>query len=113
MGYRAEIGAWVVRRLSRKPGVLKLPATNLDIFLVREFLTPAECAGLMKMIDTDRHPSGVLSDNPDPLYRTSETCNLNPHDPLVVQVEDKIAALMGIQREHGETMQGQRYAVGQ
>ncbi len=113
MVYRAEIGAWVVRRLSRTAGVTKLPATNLDIFLARDFLTPAECAALIKMIDADRHPSGILSDHPDPEYRTSESCNMNPHHKLVQGVEDKIHALMGIQRAHGETIQGQRYAPGQ
>ena len=93
--------------------VTKLPATNLDIFLARDFLTPRECSALIKMIDADRHPSGILSDNPDPGFRTSESCNMDAHHPLVRSVEDKLHALMGIQREHGETIQGQRYAPGQ
>lgn len=113
MVYRAEIGAWVVRRLSRMSDVTKLPATNLDIFLARDFLTAGECAALIKMIDADRYPSGILSDNPEPGYRTSESCNMDPHHPLIQSVEDKLDALIGIQRAHGETIQGQRYAPGQ
>jgi len=111
--YRAEIGAWVSKRLSHTAGAFKMPADGLDIFVVRDFLDASECAGLVKLIDADREPSGILSDHPDPDYRTSESCNLSPQDPLVASVEAKISRLMGIQPAHGETVQGQRYAVGQ
>jgi prolyl 4-hydroxylase len=113
MVYRVEIGGWVSRRLSRMPNVSKLPATGLDIFLARDVLTPADCAAMIKMIDADRHPSGILSDHPDPGFRTSETCNVDPRHPRVIAIEQKIHAVMGIQPEHGETIQGQRYAPGQ
>jgi prolyl 4-hydroxylase len=83
------------------------------MFTVREFLTPEECEGLIRMIDAGCKPSEVLGAMPDPESRTSETCNLDPYSPLVLQVERKITALMGIAPEHGETIQGQRYTVGQ
>jgi prolyl 4-hydroxylase len=111
--YRAEIGAWVSRRLQRKRGVLKLPNKDLDIFVARDFLTHKECAQLIARIDARRQPSGVLGDNGEPDYRTSESCNLNPADPIVIKVEQKITDLIGIPPEQGETIQGQRYAVGQ
>jgi prolyl 4-hydroxylase len=111
--YRAEIGAWVAKRLSHTTGAFKMPADGLDIFVVRDFLNGSECARLIELIDADREPSGILSDHPDPDYRTSESCNLSPYDPLVASVEAKISRLMGIQPAHGETVQGQRYAVGQ
>lgn len=113
MSYRAEIGAWVKRRLLHKPNVFQVPATDLDIFVARAFLDSAECKGLIELIDRNRRPSKVLADNPDPLYRTSESCDLDPRHPLVATIEDKITALMGIQPELGEAIQGQRYAVGQ
>jgi len=111
--YRASTSEIVAHRLLSKPDAFQVPAANLQIFVVREFLTEDECAGLIQRIDKDRIPSGVLGPSPDPDYRTSESCNLDPRDPLVQQIEQKITALMGINPAHGETIQGQRYAVGQ
>ena len=111
--YRIAIGSWVRDRLSRNPAALKIPSDNLDIFVVRDFLDADECARLIRLIDADRVPSQLLAAIEDPDFRTSESCNLNPHNPLVVQIEEKITALIGIPPAHGETIQGQRYIVGQ
>jgi len=111
--HRATISEVIAQGLLHHPHTFQVPAANLQIFVVRDFLTDAECEGLVERIDKDRIPSGVLGDNLDPDYRTSESCNLDPRDPLVQQVENKITALMGITPIHGETIQGQRYAVGQ
>jgi prolyl 4-hydroxylase len=111
--YRMAIGAAVRDRLLATPNVLKLPAEGLDLFVCRNFLTPAECGALISRIDADRRPSTVLADDPDPEFRTSETCNLNPKDPLSRQIETKITRLTGIDPAHGEPIQGQRYAPGQ
>jgi prolyl 4-hydroxylase len=111
--YRAAIGPWVKHRLQQTPGALKLPSSKFDIFVVRSFLTGQECKQLCARIDKQRQPSGVLGDYPDPDFRTSESCNLDPNEKLARSVEDKITALMGIDPSHGETIQGQRYAVGQ
>ena len=111
--YKVAIGAYVKNRLSRNSTVFKVPSNNLDIFVARSFLTPEECRGLIERIDGDRIPSQLLSPTADPNFRTSESCNLSLEDPLVQQIENKITQLLGIQPEHGETIQGQRYAVGQ
>jgi prolyl 4-hydroxylase len=111
--YRLDIGPKVRSRLLSRPDVFQVPSKMLDIFVVRNFLTQQECSGLIKLIDADRQPSGLLAADPDPTFRTSESCNLNPYDRLVQQVEVKITLLMGIDQRHGETIQGQRYAVGQ
>lgn len=112
--YRAEIGRFVSARLQRTPGALKLPHPKLDIFVVRDFLTAKECDELVARIDATRVPSGVLGQYPDdPDYRTSESCNMSPSEPIVRKVEDKITLLTGIDPAHGETIQGQRYGVGQ
>ena len=111
--YKAEIGRIVRDRLSNTPNVVKVPSPQLDLFVARNFLTQEECDKLIAIIDTNRQPSGVLGPDMDPEYRTSESCNVNPFDPFIKQIEDKIAALMPIDRSHGETIQGQRYAVGQ
>jgi prolyl 4-hydroxylase len=111
--YRAALGEYVRNRLSRMPNAFRLPVSQADLFVVRDFLSPEECEGVIARIDANRFPSGVLSDNPDYSYRTSESSNLDKIDPLIAAVEDKISKLMGIQPELGETVQGQRYAVGQ
>lgn len=113
MSYRAQIGAWVRDRLLHNPAALKIPSNDLDIFVVRDFLSAKECQGLIKLIDRDKIPSQILAPSDDPAYRTSESCNLDPRDRLVRIVESKIAQLMGIQPAHGESIQGQRYAPGQ
>ena len=65
------------------------------------------------MIDTGRRPSTVADDLGDAYFRTSETCELDPADPLVSKLAGKIAELTGIPADHGEPVQGQRYAPGQ
>ena len=111
--YRIAIGAWVSRRLDRHPAVSRIPAIGLDIFVARDFLDADECAGLIRLIDAQRVPSQLLVASADPEFRTSESCNMDPHHPLVKQVEDKINGLIGIDPVQAETIQGQRYAVGQ
>lgn len=111
--YRAALGQYVRNRLNHTPNAFRLPVREADLFVVRDFLAPDECEGLIRLIDAGRFPSGVLSDAPDPTYRTSESCNLDRYDPLVASVEERISDVMGIQPELGETVQGQRYAVGQ
>ena len=110
---RAAIGEKVRKRLLGAPKVAKIPKDRLEAFVVRDFLSEEECAGLIRLIDAGKIPSGLLAPSADPEFRTSESCNLNPADPLVGGVEERINALMGIDPINGETVQGQRYAVGQ
>ena len=111
--YRMQIGTYVRERVLRTPNAFKIPAQGLDIFVVREFLTPAECGEVVALIDKDRVPSGLLAPSADPEFRTSESCNLRLEDRANQMVEAKINRLTGIDPTHGETIQGQRYAVGQ
>ena len=100
-------------RLIAAPGVQRIPDRALDLFVVRDFLGPQDCATLCAMIDTGRRPSTVADDLGDAYFRTSETCELDPADPLVSKLAGKIAELTGIPADHGEPVQGQRYAPGQ
>jgi prolyl 4-hydroxylase len=110
---RAEIGREVFARLTADPRALQIPCSVLDIFVVRDFLTDAENRALMRLIDGDRIPSQLLAPSEDPEFRTSESCNLDPNHPIILQVEAKIAEFTGMDPALGETIQGQRYAVGQ
>lgn len=110
---RAEIGATVLARLSADPRAMRIPSSVLDIFVVRDFLTEAENRALIRMIDGERIPSQLLAPSEDPEFRTSESCNLDPDHPMILQVEAKISEFTGMDPALGETIQGQRYAVGQ
>lgn len=111
--YKVAIGAWVSARLARNALAFKIPSNDLDIFIVRDVLDEATCGKLIRLIDQDRIPSGLLSPTGDPEFRTSESCNLNPRNPVVEDVEARIHGVIGIDPMQGETIQGQRYAVGQ
>jgi prolyl 4-hydroxylase len=111
--YRMQLGAYVKGRLLRTPGVFQIPAQGLDVFVLRDFLRAKECDALCRLIDADRKPSGLLAADPDPEFRTSESCNLRPQDAVNLAVEQRVDKLLGIEHSHGETIQGQRYAVGQ
>jgi prolyl 4-hydroxylase len=45
--------------------------------------------------------------------RTSYSCNLSAHDPLIAEIDGRISSLLGIDRTQGEPLQGQRYQEGQ
>jgi prolyl 4-hydroxylase len=111
--YRVQIGQWVAHRLGQHPRAMKIPSATLDIFVVRDFLSAKECEAMVRLIDADRIPSQLLAPTEDPDFRTSESCNLDPTNPAVRQIEGKVIELMGIDPRQGETIQGQRYAVGQ
>lgn len=100
-------------RLRSHPGVKRVPSARLELFIKDRFLAPDLCAALIRLIDLDRRPSTVADFNGDPTFRTSETCDLDPEQPAVRELETLLAAFNGIDPAHGEPVQGQRYAVGQ
>jgi prolyl 4-hydroxylase len=110
---RSDAAALVREQIADFPGSVRLPARDLEIYVIRDFLTQAQCTELINLIDADRIPSPVVSDDPVPAYRTSETCYLYPVSAVVASVERSLDQLTGIDPVHGELLQGQRYAVGQ
>lgn len=109
----ARIGAEGRAKLDATPGVVPVPAQNVDMYAVKDFLSAEECAGLMRLIDADVKPSTRLSTHDDASFRTSRTCRLYAAEPLVAEVERRIVELIGIANDHSETIQGQRYEAGQ
>jgi prolyl 4-hydroxylase len=103
----------VAERLSGTPGVQKVPNPRLDLFVVRDFLPPEICDAIIERIDSQRRPSTIADDSGIENFRTSETCDLDPGDPVVADVDRRICALLGLDAPLGEPIQGQRYAVGQ
>jgi len=101
------------QRLSATPGIQRVPTPRLDLFILRDFLDPETCAAFCALIDAKRRPSTLADDQGIARFRTSETCDLDPRQPEVAQVQAKLSALTGIAVSLGEPLQGQRYAAGQ
>ncbi|WP_443970556.1 prolyl hydroxylase family protein [Sphingobium sp. CR28] len=96
-----------------QPGVQRFPSRDLQLFSKRQFLSAETCAGLIARIDAGRRPSTIADDLGYEAFRTSETCDLDAADPFVAEVDQRLCAFIGLPADHGEPMQGQRYAVGQ
>ncbi|QAY80422.1 2OG-Fe(II) oxygenase [Sphingosinicella sp. BN140058] len=84
-----------------------------EIFVAPGFIAPDACRAIVDLIDADRRPSTVADSNGDFLFRTSETCDLDPALPLVQTIRAGLFDLTGINPAHAEPLQGQRYAPGQ
>lgn len=98
---------------ARFPNIQRVPARDLELYLLRDFLDADECEALIARIDARRRPSTIADDFGEPGFRTSETCDLDRADPVVAAVDAKFSDLLDIPPALGETLQGQRYAVGQ
>ena len=83
-------------RLRARPRVQRVPTRELELFILRDFLDHATCAALIERIDANRRPSEISDDLGIANFRTSETCDLDWRDPLVGEVDGKIANLLGL-----------------
>ncbi|WP_260600507.1 prolyl hydroxylase family protein [Sphingomonas endolithica] len=103
----------LVAHLRAQAGVQRVPSPKLTLFLRKGFLEPDLCAAIVAQVEAQRRPSTLSDPNGDAAFRTSETCDLDPANPAVIEVDARIRAFTGLNPAHGEPMQGQRYAVGQ
>lgn len=110
---RVRFSRDVAARLDANPFVKRAPVELAQIYYFPNYFSEAECATLMRLIDANRRPSTLLASHDDPEFRTSESCDLDRWSPEVQPLDERIAQLLGIPPEHGETIQGQRYAPGQ
>ena len=110
---RARVGHDVAARLDANPALQRAPVDPAQVYYYPDFLDAATCARLVAMIDARRRPSTLLSDREDQGFRTSDSCDMDRYSPDVRPIDEGLAALLGIDPAHGETMQGQRYAPGQ
>ena len=113
---RAGVGARVGRKLDSTPGVWRLgssPQRPVQFYVRGHFLSTEECRQLCERIDAGSYPSPLYEKDKYEGVRTSFSCNLDSRDPLVAEVDARIAALLGVDPTWGEPLQGQRYQVGQ
>jgi prolyl 4-hydroxylase len=110
---RQAVAAQVAARLDANPAVTRAPIDGAQVYYHPEFLDAATCAMLVATIDRHRRPSTLLSDRNDQGFRTSDSCDMDRWSPDIRPIDERIAGLLGIDPDYGETMQGQRYAPGQ
>lgn len=110
---RAAIGGAVAARLDADPRMQRLPSDMVQAWRCLDFLDAANCDWLVAMIEANRRPSTLLSDTGTSSNRTSDSCDMDRRADGVRQIDEYIAATLGIAPDNGETMQGQRYAPGQ
>lgn len=110
---RARLGQEVTARVEANPAMRRAKVDAAQVYYHPGFLNDAECNRLIRLIDANRRPSTLLAQSQDPNFRTSESCDLDRWSPDVQPIDERMAALLGIPPENGETMQGQRYAPGQ
>lgn len=103
----------VRRALDASPAAVRINTPLLEIYAVKDFIGPDECAVLIALIDQDVRPSVSLRKEGTPTRRTSETCFLLASNPLVAEIERRIGTLLNQPLNHSETVQGQRYTPGQ
>ena len=93
---------------------LRVESACLELYLILDFLSLAECELLIRTGEGRLRQSTVTVPIDDPDYRTSQTCDIGFVDePMVPQLQMRIAQTLGVDISNGEVMQLQRYAPGE
>lgn len=106
-------GSHVRRKLEANPAAQRLDTERAEIWAIPAFLSDQECDQLVAMVDRTAKPSIVMDHGYTEVWRTSSSGDVDPYDPFIRKVEDRIDALLGLAHDWGETMQGQRYREGE
>lgn len=95
----------------------KIEGVDLEIYTIDSFLNDDECNRLIEMIDSSAVRSSVASgDNQFSVisdYRTSSTGILPVDDLFIRKIDRRIHDSLNVPLHLGESIQGQRYDVGQ
>jgi prolyl 4-hydroxylase len=84
-----------------------------QIYVLDNFLTDAECDGLVDLIRNNLRAATIITDERVEDFRTSRSCDLGLlTSPLVAATDTKIADALGIPLSHSEDAQGQHYDLG-
>jgi prolyl 4-hydroxylase len=109
----AKIGAAVTRKLESNRNVQRVEIPEVQLYVYQDFLGQRDCQILIDKIDAHAVPSSLYKGTEQPGFRTSSSCHLNRWDPDISRIEAKMTQVIGIDNNFAETMQGQRYHVGQ
>ncbi len=113
-----NIDSTLGKKYKNKPllitNAVKLDTEKLEIFYIDNFLSKNECRHLIKAIRSKLRPSELTSPDSDKFFRTSKTCDLAElNDDIIQKIDDKICALLSIEKDLSEPIQGQYYEIGQ
>ena len=108
----ARLGAAVRARLAADPAAYRIPVEAAELYAVAHFLSPAECARFIGLVDEVARPSATYTAG-EAAHRTSYSGDVARDDPFVRMIERRIDDLLGIEPSFGESIQGQRYTPGQ
>jgi prolyl 4-hydroxylase len=109
----ARIGTLVASRLHANLLVQQVDHAEAQLYLYQGFLSAADCNTMIAKIDADAVPSTLYKGTEQEGFRTSYSCHLNRWDAFISKVEARMSDVLGIDNTYAETMQGQRYQVGQ
>lgn len=107
------IGQTVREHLSARADVRDVGGETLDLYIIRRFLGAEECARIVEVIDSKIGPSTLYEGTEIDGFRTSSTHHFDSDDPATISLQSKICETLGIDRQHAEVMQGQRYSPDQ
>ena len=100
-----RIGRKVRKRLAANEDVQRIPSDKAELWVVERFFDEIECGRLISMIDAVARPSTAYADAGDIGVRTSYSGDLNPFDPFVRELEQRIDTLLGLDHGTGEILE--------
>ena len=99
-------------RPDHQPRAWRLDTPLAQVYELPGFLHRDECDEVMEAINGSLQPSTVTRGASD--YRTSRTCHLRQNHPeLAERLDERFAALLGVDSGLSEPIQGQRYDPGE
>lgn len=95
-----------------RPRAWRLDTTLAQVYEIPGILTDDECEAMIKVIDSSLRQSTTTRGPAD--YRTSRTCDMRRAKPeMIMEIDQRLADLIGCAVDYSEPMQGQRYDVGE
>ena len=98
---RAGIGTRIGENLDSTPGLWRLCTSReqpIQLYFGDSFLDAENAAQMCQQIDEGSYPSPLYDKEKYEDVRTSYSCNLNVYDPLIAEIDTRIADLLGIDR---------------
>ncbi|MFT7560019.1 MAG: prolyl 4-hydroxylase [Flavobacteriales bacterium] len=101
-------------RITRNNDAILYSDERIQLYTLDNFLTLAECEKMIAVINANLRPSTITSGRDSSNFRTSSTCDMGLcNDRFVDKVDKQISRTLGLRLPWSETIQGQKYQVGQ
>ncbi len=104
----------ITKRALTHPDIQRVPVTNAQLYVWRNFLVPDVCDAVRELIDQELRDSITADAFADPKVRTSRTSDLGMRGHnLILELDELIAEAIGIHWSYTDVTQGQRYDLEQ